>query len=394
MPEKFNFDEVIDRTGSASYQWDCRQEFYGDNGVFPMWVADMHFKSPQVVLDALRQRIDYGNLAYTAMMPSFYKAITNWMQTQFNWQIMEDWVSFSPGIVTALCVAIRAYTQPGDGVLIQTPVYSPFFKTVERNNRQVIVNQLLLKEGYYTMDFGKLEQQLPKVKLAILCSPHNPVGRVWTTGELHRFGMLCKKHGVIVLSDEIHADLVYDPYQQISFANAGNNFADFSATMIAPSKTFNIAGLYTSAIIIPCPELKKRFDTEMDKSYLVEGNLFGIFALEAAYTKGKRWIEALLEYLRENRDIMLNTINNLPGMRAIVPEGTFIMWVDCREMGLSDDELMKFFIEKARIGPAPGTIFGKGGSGFVRLNFAYPRAMLAEVLQQLKNAVDELIPVR
>ena len=392
---KYNFDEVIDRTNYHSVKWDELETIFGDipEDVLPMWVADMEFRSPQPVIEAIKKANEHGIYGYTSRPLSYYQAIIDWMEKKHNWKIKKDWLAFSPGVVPALSFIIRAFCQPGDKVVVQPPVYYPFFRVIENNGCHVVNNPLKLSNKKYFIDWEDLERKVddPRVKLLILCSPHNPVGRVWQKEELIILGEICLKHHIIVVSDEIHADILFKGYKHTPFASISPAFAHSSITCTAPSKTFNLAGLQTSSIIIPNKKYYKIYENILDSLSLNENNVFGLVALEAAYRDGEEWLEQLLSYLNENLKFLIKYFKErIPKIKVIKPEGTYLVWLDCRQLGLSAKDLNDFMIKKARVALDDGCWFGVGGEGFMRINIACPRSFLEEGLKRIEEAVNTL----
>jgi len=392
---KYNFDEVIDRTNYHSVKWDELETIFGDipEDVLPMWVADMEFRSPQPVIEAIKKANEHGIYGYTSRPLSYYQAIIDWMEKRHNWKIKKDWLAFSPGVVPALSFIIRAFCQPGDKVVVQPPVYYPFFRVIENNGCHVVNNPLKLSNKKYFIDWEDLERKVddPRVKLLILCSPHNPVGRVWQKEELIILGEICLKHHIIVVSDEIHADILFKGYKHTPFASISPAFAHSSITCTAPSKTFNLAGLQTSSIIIPNKKYYKIYENILDSLALNENNVFGLVALEAAYRDGEEWLEQLLSYLNENLKFLIKYFKErIPKIKVIKPEGTYLVWLDCRQLGLSAKDLNDFMIKKARVALDDGYWFGVGGEGFMRINIACPRSFLEEGLKRIEEAVNTL----
>jgi cystathionine beta-lyase len=402
---KYDFDTEIDRLHTHASKWSFVQDeddpleqiatdiFSGEDRVLPMWVADMDFACPQPVIDALVARAQHGLFGYTAITDSFYQSAVNWMKKRHQWEIEADWICTSPGVVPALKAAVRAFVPPGDKVLIQTPVYYPFFATIEDNGAEIAANPLIYENGRYSMDFKDLEQKAsdPQVKMAILCSPHNPIGRVWTREELLRFGDICLANDVLVVSDELHGDLIFNKAVFTPFAALGQQFAQNSIICHAPSKTFNMASIRASNIIIPNPQLREIFNKTMDTSGLGSLNLFATIALEAAYNHGEEWLEQLLVYIQGNFDFMCRYLaENIPQITVVPLEGTYLAWLDCRSLGLDKKALRNLMLDKARVYLDEGYIFGAGGEGFERINLACPRSILAEALLRINNAVDQL----
>ena len=388
----YNFDEIIERNGTSSLKYDGKKRYFGTDDVLPMWVADMDFRSPDFIVNALEKRLSHGILGYNIKPEGFYTSVINWLKRRFDWEVQQDWISFTPGVVSALNFGVLSLTEPGQKVIIQTPVYAPFFKVVKNHNRQLIVNELKLQHGRYVMDLNHLESQIDEdTKAIILCSPANPAGRVWTKEELLALGNICLKNNLIIISDEIHSDLILKGHKHIPLASLSKELADITVTCMAPSKTFNIAGLASSVIITSNPELKQRFDMLPNSLDLNNGNLFGIEALQAAYTHGDEWLKQMLAYLDGNMDFLENYINqHLPKIKIVRPEGTYLVWLDCREMGMKPMELRRFFIEEAKVGLNSGTDFGQGGEGFMRMNVGCPREIIVEGLRRIQGAMEKL----
>ncbi|MCF6241506.1 MAG: PatB family C-S lyase, partial [Bacteroidales bacterium] len=362
----WNFDELIDRSNTNSVKYDLRNLKFGNKDVIPMWVADMDFKTPPFIVDAVKKRAEHEIYGYTLRGAGFYKSVMHWMNYKHAWEIQKNWITFSPGVVSALSAAVLAFTSPGDKVIVQPPVYFPFYSSIENFGRRVINNQLIEKNGKYYIDFDNLEQQIDsRTKMLMFCSPHNPVGRVWTKEELKRLSDICVKHDLIVVSDEIHSDLVFEPNKHIPLATISDEIADRTISTFAPSKTFNVAGLSSSAIIITNEKLKKRFDAFMQDLHISGGNIFGAVALEAAYTHGAEWLADLMKYLSRNIK-MVKEFTKKPNIKIKMkePESTYLLWLDFRDYNLPENEINKIIIEKAGLGFNPGSIFGPGGKGF------------------------------
>jgi cystathionine beta-lyase len=389
---EFDFDTVIDRRNTGSVKWDLAEARLGYRDIIPMWVADMDFRAPEPIIQALRKVADHGIYGYAARMPSYYEAFISWMNQRFNWDIKREWIEFTPGVVTAVNLAVRAFTQPGDEVIVQTPVYYPFFSAVTCNGRTLLDNPLRLENGRYIMDLASLEKKMtPRTRLILLCSPHNPGGRVWNKEELTALGELCLKHGIIVVSDEIHSDIVYHGFSHTVFATLSPEFAQNSIVCTGVSKTFNLAGLAISNIVIPNADLRKRFHDEVAACGLTLSNIFGLAAAEAAYRHGKPWLEALLKYLEGNLDYLTDYIvSNIPGIKVVRPQGTYLVWLDCRDLPISGERARNFMLAEARVGLEEGTIFGAKEIGFWRMNFACPRSILKQAMERIETAVRKL----
>jgi len=392
---RYNFDEVIDRTKYHSVKWDDLETTFGavPKDVLPMWVTDMEFRSPQPVIEAIKKAAEHGIYGYTSRPDSYYQAIIDWMERRHNWKVKKDWLAFSPGVVPALSFIIRAFCKPGDKVIVQQPVYYPFFRVIENNGCHVVNNPLKLSNKKYFMDYQDLEKKVddPRVKLLILCSPHNPVGRVWQKEELIILGEICLEHNIIVVSDEIHADILFEGYKHLPFASISPAFAHHSITCTAPSKTFNLAGLQTSTIIIPNKKYYKIYNNILDGFALDENNVFGLVSLEAAYRDGEEWLEQLLSYLNGNLKFLMKYFKErIPKIKVIKPEGTYLVWLDCRQLGLSAKDLNNFMINKVRIVLDDGCWFGTEGESFMRINIACPRSILEEGFKRIERAVNSI----
>lgn len=384
------FDEIYERAGTNCYKWDTREQTYGVTDVTPLSVADMDLACPPVVMRALERRMAHPLMGYAVRPDSYYQAAMGWFERRFGWPITRESIVDTPGVVPALATAIEAYSKPGDGVLIQTPVYHPFFHIIRAAEREIVTNPLYLCGERYEIDFDDLDSKLRRanVTVMILCSPHNPVGRVWEEHELRRIADLCVKHGVMLLSDEIHADVVYPGHRHIPLASLDTGAPLLTA--IAPSKTFNVAGLVTSLVVIDDEDLRKRFSDVLYRYALWLGNVFGIEALQAAYSEGDAWLDDLLVYLRGNLDLVKEYLpGRAPGIDLIEPEGTYVAWLDCRDLNLAQDELVKMFVKQAKVGLDNGVMFGVEGEGFMRLNFALPRPRLHEALERIAHAVQK-----
>jgi len=386
---KFNFDKVIDRSKSSSVKWESTKNVFGTDDVLPMWVADMDFHPPVEVIDAIRDRLDHGVFGYTFVPFSVTEAIQDWMKNRHDCEFKKSSIVFSEGVVPSISSAIRAYTEKGDKVLVHSPVYTPFFNMVKNNDRTLVTSNLIYENNRYDLDFEDFEAKLKDgVKMFILCNPHNPGGRVWTRDELERIGDLCLKYDCLIVSDEIHSDLVFKPNVHIPIASIKEEFKEITTTFIAPSKTFNLAGIQASAAIIPNKELKAKFKEVQQQQGFFTLNTFAIAGMEAAYRKGEEWLEELLTYLDENMQLATEYINeNLPALKPMKADATYLLWIDCRELGLSDEELKENLLYKGKLALEPGTKYGEGGEGFVRMNLACPRETLNEGLKRLKIAL-------
>jgi cystathionine beta-lyase len=389
---QYDFDELIQRKNTHSVKFDYTREYFGTSDLIPMWVADMDFRTPDFIMEAIRRRTEHGILGYSIRPDSFYQAIINWYRQRQGWAIERDWILFSPGVVAALSMAVNAFTREGEKVIVQPPVYHPFFSVVRDNKRELVYNKLVEDKGHYSMDLDDLKQKMdPETKLLILSHPHNPVGRVWSPGELKELADICLENDVLILSDEIHSDLVFQPHIHTPLSTLSDEIANITVTCVAASKTFNLAGLSSSVVIISNEELCARFGHEIQKGHLHMGNIFGTIAMETAYSQGGNWLDQLLAYLKGNADLLKDyTEANLPGIRVRSPEATYLAWLDMRNLGMKSKQLREFMKREARIGCNDGPSFGPGGTGFQRLNFACPRSTLQKALHQLKQAVEKI----
>jgi len=382
-----DFDRQIPRNGTSSVKHDGRAAYFGTEDVLPLWVADMDFSVPEAVQRALAARAAHPVYGYTLYPDSMYDALILWLKKRHGWEVQREWIIMAPGVVPSLFASVMAFAGPGAGVIVQPPVYFPFFSAVTTNQRRLILNPLRLEAGRYRIDFAHLEQcAADGARLLLLCSPHNPVGRVWDKSELEEILRIARRYDLTILSDEIHADLVYPGQRHTVLATLAGN-ADKLITAIAPSKTFNIPGLGLSCLIAPDPAQRDALHKVLASLHTGNHNPFSITAFEAAYRGGEVWLDSLLVYLRDNRDYVHDyLIRHLPAIRPIETEGTYLLWLDCREMGMSDAQLRAFFVQQARVGMNPGTAFGEGGSGFMRLNIATPRPVLADALERIRQA--------
>lgn len=386
----YNFDTVVDRRGTDCEKFDFAQEHGLPADALPMWVADMDFPAPPEVLDALRGCVDHGIFGYSGVKADYAEAVTGWFSRRFGWQTRPEWIVRTPGVVFALAMAVRAFTEPGDPVLIQPPVYRPFFSVIRNNGRRVVENPLVLKDGRYGIDFEGFERAIvdQRIRLFLLCSPHNPAGRVWTADELRALGEICDRHGVIVVSDEIHCDFTWPEHPHTPFILAAPEMAERSVVCTAPSKTFNLAGLQASNLFAPGAELREALKKEIAACGFGELNSMGLAACKAAYRTGDRWLDALKDYLRGNLAYMRDFLRReLPMLRLIEPEGTYLAWVDFSALGLAPAALNDLIAHRARLWLDDGTIFGAQGAGFQRFVLACPRATVEEAMRRLKGAI-------
>ena len=385
-----DFDTVPNRRGTNCFKYDFAREMGMSEDVLPLWVADMDFPTAPAVLERLHALAEHGIFGYTGVKDAYFSAVHNWYAQRFGWETQRSWLVTTPGVVFAIAIAIRAFTQKGDAILIQQPVYYPFADKVTENDRQLVVNPLILKNGRYEMDFADMERKIADnhVKMLLLCSPHNPVGRVWTKEELLRVGEICQKHGVLVVSDEIHADFTYAGHTHRVFASVKSEFADFTITCTAPSKTFNLAGLQNSNIFIPNRQLRHAYKKELSACGCGGTNCMGMAACQAAYEAGADWLEQLKQYLAGNLAYIRQFLREkLPDIALIEPEGTYLVWLDLRKLGLTEQQQRQLIVQDAKLWLDTGTLFGQGGEGFERINIACPRATIEQAMQRLERAV-------
>lgn len=386
---KYDFDEIIDRRNTNSSKWDTSEE----KDILPMWVADMDFKTAKPIIKALEKRVQHGIFGYASIPDTYYEAEVCWWDKRHNFKIKKQWIEVTTGVIPSLSAVVQAFTEPGDKVLIQSPVYNYFNTSIINNKCDVVLNELKYNGVKYETDFEDFEKKASdeKVKIFILCNPHNPVGRVWSKDELKKLGEICLKHNVLVLVDEIHRDLVYKGNRHIPFASLGKEFLMNSITCTAPSKTFNIAGLKTSNIIVANDEYRKKVNRSLNDNEVVEPNVFGIEALIAAYTEGEEWLDQLLDYLEGNRDYLISFINErLQDLTVMIPEATYLLWIDCRSLGLSSKELYKKILEEGQLRISDGQTYGEAGDGYIRINIACSRSLLIEGLERLEKALKVL----
>ncbi len=387
----YNFDEIIDRTNTNSVKFDLREQLFGRKDIIPMWVADMDFKTPDFIVDIVKRRAEHEIFGYSYRSDSYFDALINWVKRRHNWKINKEWIAFSPGVVPAVNMAIQAFTKINDGIIIQPPVYFPFFSAIENNNRKVVTNPLKLENGRYNINFDDLAKKAPKAKMIIVSNPHNPGGSVWTKKELTKLANICIKNNVLIISDEIHCDLVYRNYKYTPMASINNEIANNTLSFLAASKTFNIAGLATASVVCSNNSLLQKYNNIVEQIHIGSGNVFGSIASEAAYNNGDIWLDELLQYLSNNITYADKFIKkNIPGISIIKPEGTYLIWLDCRELNLNQQQLKNFFIQEAGIGLNDGATFGAEGQGFMRMNIACPKEILVKALNQIKLAIENL----
>lgn len=383
---KYNFDELVPRRGSNSYKWDSA----GSEDVLPMWVADMDFRTAPAVVEALRKRVEHGIFGYVKVPAAYYDAIGDWFKRLHSWRVEKDWILFTTGVVPALSAIIKALTHPGDKVLVQTPVYNCFFSSIRNDECEMVANPLIYRNGAYSIDFDDLEKKAadPRVKLLLLCNPHNPAGRVWTRQELTRIGEICLKNDVFVVADEIHCELVYPGHQYIPFASISEDFLHSSVTCTSPSKAFNLAGLQVANIFAANPAVRKKIDKALNVNEVCEINPFAVEALIAAYNEGEEWLEELRQYLLGNYNYLKRFFEEqLPLFPVLALEGTYLVWVDCSVLKQSSEEIVKMLLEKEMLWVNEGSMYGEAGEGFIRINIACPRQLLIEGLNRIARVL-------
>lgn len=391
---KYNFDEIIDRRNTNSLKYDFAHEFDMPEDILPLWVADMDFRVAPSITAALDASVRHGIYGYSETQKPYFEALESWFTRRFGWRPQPEWLVKTPGVVYAVAAAIRSLTQPGDPVLIQQPVYYPFAQTILANGRRPVNNALVYEDGTYHIDFADFEEKILEhgIRLFILCSPHNPVGRVWTRGELEKLGDICLKHHVTVVSDEIHADFVYPEHQHLVFPSVKPAYLENTILCTSPSKTFNIAGLQISNIFIANEAIRRQFTDEIKRTGYSELNTLGLVACQAAYEGGEDWLDQLLAYLHENLAFLRGFLkDNMPRITLVEPQGTYLAWLDCRGLGLTAEALDDLVIHQAKLWLDSGIIFGAAGAGFQRVNIACPRSVLEKALLQLAAAIEQCI---
>ncbi|WGS65733.1 MalY/PatB family protein [Marinitoga aeolica] len=383
--------KYIDRKGTNSIKWDWyewNKNLFLDKDVLPMWVADMDFEAPEEVKKILKERIDHGAYGYTYEPTDLKDNIINWLEYKHNWKIKKEDILHMHGVIPPLNFSIQLFTNPGDKILIQTPVYPPFMSSVEKKNRELLINELNLKNNIYEIDFDDFEKKAKEAKMFILCSPHNPIGRVWSKEELKKMGEICLKHNVLIVSDEIHADLAFKNVKHIPIASISEDISQNTITLMAPSKTFNIAGFHYGFAIISNPNLRKTFKKGINSSGLYMHNFTGLIAANAAYKYGKEWLEEVMNYIEDNYNYVKDFFEkNIPEVKVIKSEGTFLVWLDFRQLNLSQNELRELLEKKAKVGLNSGGNFGPGGKGFMRMNIATSMENIEEACKRIKNAL-------
>jgi cysteine-S-conjugate beta-lyase len=393
MVEKYDFDKEINRIGSNSLKYDYIQNAFGTKDVIPMWVADMDFATADFILNAIRKRCEHEVLGYSLIPEGWYSAIQNWLKKRHNWEVASQEIGFVPGIVPGIAFAINCFTKPEDKILIQTPVYPPFMNLPLKNGRELVINKLKYDNGQLQIDFEDFEAKASSgCKLFLLCSPHNPGGRIWTKKELLKMSDICKQNDILIVSDEIHGDLALPKQNHFSIGQFPVEERGQIITLMAPSKTFNIPGLGSSFFIIQDQEIRSEFRQFLDRSELSNGNIFAFVAAQAAFENGEEWLRQLTAYLQKNVEYVDEFLKkNIPQIKACIPQASFLIWLDCRDLSLPSDKLQRFFIDNAKLGLSPGDSFGPGGEGFMRLNIGCTKDILRLAMEKLKTAVNNLI---
>ncbi len=389
--KKYDFDTIIDRWNSDSVKYDGLKQSYGRDDLIPLWVADMDFPTPSFIIDALSARLNHPVLGYNVVPQSYYDSIRNWLGNQYDWDVDQRWISYIPGIVKGIGMVLQVFTNPGDKVIIQPPVYHPFRLVPEHNDRQIVWNPLIEENGTYRMDFDNLEKSIDeKCRVLILSNPHNPGGIVWDKESLRKLAAICHKHDILVISDEIHAEMTHKGFNHTPFATVSNEAASISITFMAPSKTFNIAGIVSSYAIVPNDSLRRKFFAYLEANELNAPSIFSVIATEAAYRHGKVWLNEMLEYVADNAAYVDDFCKkHIPGITVIRPQASFLIWLDCRKLNLSQEDLTSLFINKAHLALNDGSMFGPGGDGFMRLNIGCSRIILQKAMNQLQNALSD-----
>lgn len=386
----YNFDEIIDRKGTSCVKYDgLKNAYQGKENLIPLWVADMDFATPDFIVEALKKRCEHPVFGYTFDDDEYYESIQTWLDYKYHWKTEREWIFYIPGIVKGIGLAVQCFTQPGDKVIIQPPVYHPFRLVPTRMGREVVYNPLKLEDGVYKMDFEQLESLIDKdCKMLILSNPHNPGGVVWEKEALVKLAQICSAHGILVISDEIHAEMTYPQFRHHPFATVSEEAAACSVTFMAPSKTFNIAGIVSSYALVPDSRIREKFYSFLEAGELNAGTIFAFTATKAAYTYGAEWLQQMRSYVIENVNFVDEYLKkNIPQIKVYRPQASFLVWLDCRELKLTQPELVQLFEDKAGLALNDGTMFGKEGEGFMRLNIGCPRSILNQALESLKKAI-------
>ena len=387
---KYNFDELIDRRNTGAVKTDLCKKMFGTDDLIPLWVADMDFRTPDFIIDAINNRCKHPILGYTVPDEEYFNSIIRWIDARHGWKLERNWLGFLPGIVPGLAFAVNALTQTGDQIIIQPPVYPPFIQVPSKNGRELIYNPLKVVEGRFEMDLKDLEYKITdRTRMFILCNPHNPGGRTWDADTLIKVAEICHKHGVLVVSDEIHSDMALPGNVHTPFASVSELAEQNSITYMAPSKTFNMAGLVSSSYIIPNSEIRKKFSDFMDNSELANGNIFAYVAAQAAYENGTEWLTEMIRYIQGNVNYIVEFLEkNVPQIKPMIPQASFLIWLDCAGLEMNSHQLQDFMVKEARLGLNKGTTFGPGGEQHLRLNIGCSREVLKQAMEQLKSAIN------
>ena len=387
---KYNFDELIDRRNTGAVKTDLCKKMFGTDDLIPLWVADMDFRTPDFIIDAINNRCKHPILGYTVPDEEYFNSIIQWIDARHGWKLERSWLGFLPGIVPGLAFAVNALTQTGDQIIIQPPVYPPFIHVPSKNDRELIYNPLKVVDGRFEMDLEDLEYKITdRTRMFILCNPHNPGGRTWDADTLIKVAEICHKHGVLVVSDEIHSDMALPGNVHTPFASVSELAEQNSITYMAPSKTFNMAGLVSSSYIIPNSEIRKKFSDFMDNSELANGNIFAYVAAQAAYENGTEWLTEMIRYIQGNVNYIVEFLEkNVPQIKPMIPQASFLIWLDCAGLEMNSHQLQDFMVKEARLGLNKGTTFGPGGEQHLRLNIGCSREVLKQAMEQLKSAIN------
>lgn len=388
---KYNFDEIVDRKNSDSIKWTGVEEKFGANDILPMWIADMDFKSADEIIEALKDRVDHGVFGYIQKPDSFYQSIIDWVKKKFDWEIKKEWILFTPGVVSGFNIGVREFTEEGDKVLVQSPVYPPFFRVLDNNKRVANNSPLIYKDGKFLMNYEELENNIGDTKVMMLCNPHNPVGRVWSKEELKRLGDICLENNTIIISDEIHSDFTLKGVKHTPMASISKELEQNTITLMAPSKTFNVAGLVTSFAIIANEDLRNTYAQAIETLEIDGTTIFGALALEVAYNHGEEWLKQLLVYVEDNIDYAIDYIEKkIPEIKVDKPEGTYLLWLDFNKLDKTADEIEEALLRVGKVALNDGRPYGEGGDKFFRLNIGCPRSILEEGLKRIEKAVESL----
>ena len=389
---KYNFDEIIDRHNTGAIKIEKCKALFGTDDLIPLWVADMDFRTPEFITNSIIQRLEHPILGYTTACEDYYQSVLNWIEHLHHWKVERQWLGFLPGIVPGLAFSVNAFTQPNDEIIVQPPVYPPFLNVPTKNDRKVVYNPLKEINGCFEMDFDDLERKITgRTRLFILCNPHNPGGRAWDKDTLIQLAEICYKHGILVVSDEIHSDMALPGNRHTPFATASELAEQNSITYMAPSKTFNMAGLISSSYIIPNKDIRKKFSEYLENSELANGNIFAYFAARAAYQNGTEWLKQMIDYIQGNMEYVVDFLHqHVPQIKPMIPQASFLIWLDCSGMNMNSNEIQDFMVKKAKLGLNKGITFGPGGERHLRLNIGCPRSVLNEAMSLLKKAMDEI----